>query len=130
MIRAIRNTTTLLGETPGSLGLFDGADPALPQFSSADPVGAWHASIRRPLQLDNRTYASVAAPIPPAPYIALEDAQVIALKISTDFRKGAKSLNYQAVSGDFDKQNGYVIWTNPLELRPERARVPAQDDAR
>jgi hypothetical protein len=110
------NTTTLLGDTPGSLGLFDGADPTLPQFSSADP-GANLVCIDptlTPLAIgfDNRASAPATAPTPPAQYIALEDAQVIALKISTYF-EGAKSLDYQAVSGDFHKMGmsfGLIQW--------------------
>jgi len=110
------NVTTLLGDTPLSLGIRDLGDPTLPQFSSTDPSNQVCIDpTRNPLSIGfdaKPTAASAVAP-QPSENIALNEAQDIALKISTCF-EGGKPMNYQALEDDaFDGQGmsfGIIQW--------------------
>jgi hypothetical protein len=111
------NLTTLLGDTPGSLGVCDWADPNLPLYTPADPYADMMCraddgtAISR--GFDGLKAAPAAAPSTTAAvYIPLEEAQEIALKITTYF-EGGKSMNYQALADDFDGQGtsfGLIQW--------------------
>lgn len=108
------NVTTLVGDTPSSVGLLDGADPTLPQFSSAESYAGLvcRATDGIPLAVGFNFQASTPAANPTPQYISLSDAQEIALKITTYF-EGGKSMNYQALADDFDGQGtsfGLIQW--------------------
>ena len=107
--------TTLLGDTPGPLGFNDWADPTLARYSlrgprlpgmcmrTADGV-ALSVSVAGP--------ASASAITPSVGTITVGEAQEMALKITTVF-EGGKSMNYQALAGDFDGQGmsfGLIQW--------------------
>ena len=105
--------TTLLGDTQGPLGFNDWADPTLARYllpgqhlpgmcmRTADGV-ALSVSVAGP----------ASAITPPAGTITVAEAQELALKITTVF-EGGKSMNYQALAGDFDGQGmsfGLIQW--------------------
>mgnify|MGYP001576221619 CR=1 FL=1 len=115
------NITTLFGDTPSPVGLLDGADPILPQLCliipytqmiCIDPDGILLSSGSDLQFFRSAVNASFQ-------YIALDEAQEIALKITTFF-EGGKSMNYQALADDFDGQGtsfGLIQWnfgTNTL----------------
>jgi len=109
------NITSLLGDTPGSLGVCDWADPRLPFFTPADPYAEMvcKAPDGFPLAVgfDQKAPAPAAA-APAAQSVTLDEAQEMALKISTYF-EGGKSMNYQALADDFDGQAtsfGLIQW--------------------
>jgi hypothetical protein len=109
------NVTTALGDTPGSIGISDWADPSR-FFASTPPfyLGVTSEnSVCQPLALGlDLLSRSPVTPAPAVAAIALPEAQEIALRISTYF-EGGKSLNYQALAGDFDGQGtsfGLIQW--------------------
>ncbi len=111
--RADPNTTTLMGSLPGILGLHDWADPSLPWLSDLDwprPGTVCRAGDGSALSMGPAPAAAPAQTTDGA--ISLELAQEMALKITTHF-EGGKSMNYQALAGDFDGQGtsfGLIQW--------------------
>ena len=108
------NITTWMGDTPGSTGIGDGADPSLPLFSSATPYAdlVCRADDGAPLSVGFDLQASTPAASPAPEFIALDDAQTMALQITTYF-EGGKSMDYQAVADDSDHQAtsfGLIQW--------------------
>jgi len=105
--------TTLLGDTPGVLGLHDWGDPTLPLYLSRDVrfPGMCMRSEYGPA-LSVGTSAPQAALAPPAATMTVAEAQEMALQVTTVF-EGGKSMNYQALAGDFDGQGtsfGLIQW--------------------
>ena len=107
------NMTNLLGDTPGPLGLNDHAEPNLRSFaqlSMPQAAGMCLAEDGQALSLGFTPFVTSFAP--PAGSINLDLAQEMALKITTFF-EGGKSMNYQALAGDFDGQGtsfGLIQW--------------------
>jgi hypothetical protein len=97
------NLTTLLGDTPGSLGVCDWADPNLRLYTPADPYADMmcRADDGTPMSPGFDGAKALPAPAPAttaADYISLEDAQEMALKITTTFE--GSTMDYQALAGD------------------------------
>lgn len=107
------NHTTRLGDTPGPLGVNDWGDPCLPWAHTTFPSnlgGICRAKDGTALAM--KTGASASQLETKAASIPLRQAQMMALEISTTF-EGGKPMNYQALSGDFDKQAtsfGLIQW--------------------
>jgi hypothetical protein len=105
------DVTTLLGDTPGTLGWNDYADSSLPTLDSSQNI----------CRLDDGTPVSLGKDVPKAVSVAATDAagtiplaqaQELALGITTYF-EGGKSLDYQALADDFDNQGtsfGLIQW--------------------
>lgn len=94
--------TALLGDTSGIIGFGDGADPTLPPRS--------HLLERRVRGCGSPQVGPIST-LPPA-RIELDNAQAMALEITTYFESGV-SMNYQALAGDFDGQGmsfGLIQW--------------------
>jgi hypothetical protein len=109
------NIATLLGDTPGSVGWLDGADPTLPLYSSTDPYAnlVCRDLSGTALAIGLKLPASLPVAAQPSPqYVSLDQAQEVALKITTYF-EGGKSMNYQALADDSDGQGtsfGLIQW--------------------
>ena len=105
------NYTTLLGDTPGPLGMGDWSDPTLPtNAGQAIPYAIYRDDDGTPLSRGSALPAATRDT--PSTQISLELAQEMALKITTYF-EGGKSMNYQALAGDFDGQGtsfGLIQW--------------------
>ena len=105
------NVTTQMGDTPGPLGNYDWADPTL---HSMGGVGWMNGGICSDVE-GTLLAPGFSLPKPfsaSAGQISLDTAQEMALKISTYF-EGGKSMNYQALAGDFDGQGtsfGLIQW--------------------
>jgi hypothetical protein len=110
------NVTTWLGDTPGSVGIWDWADPTLPLCTPADPyperICRAHERVPLAMGFDARP-APEPRPEPTAgDSISLEKAQVMALKITTAF-EGKHPMDYQALADDFDGMGmsfGLIQW--------------------
>jgi hypothetical protein len=92
------NLTSLLGWTPNLTGVRDWADHTLQEVDHL-----WHKTLGS-IGIEKETGAPVAqgsVPITaPAGQLALDDAHLLALKITTVFEgTGAKSMNYQSLAG-------------------------------
>jgi len=110
------NQTTWLGDTPGSVGRWDWADPTLPLCTPADPYPdlLCRAHERVPVALGFDAYSPTPAPAAPTAvnFISLHEAQEMALRISTSF-EGKFSMDYQALADDTDAQGmsfGLIQW--------------------
>jgi hypothetical protein len=94
--------------------LLDWGDPALPQYSSSDPytnlICKDSDGAAMSIGFDFQPTTPAAAPAPE--FITLDQAQEMALKVTTYF-EGGKSMNYQALADDFDGQGtsfGLIQW--------------------
>lgn len=108
------NVTALLGDTPSSLGVLDWADPTLPPYCPGDPSAELVCRTPNWLALSVGFDAKPpeATPGSAADAISLDEAQEMALKITTYF-EGGRSMNYQALADDFDGQGtsfGLLQW--------------------
>lgn len=92
-----------MGDTPGSLGVRDWADPNLPLYTPADPYSdmVCRADDGTPISrgFDGAKALPAATPVTTAAdYISLNEAQEMALKITTTFE--GSTMDYQALAGD------------------------------
>jgi len=131
------NISCLAGDTPSPLGIFDYADP-IPNYGLTNIGLGFLQKSPCGLTISKRNYLLDESFIHSKPNfkgeITLALAQEMALKITTEF-EGGKSMNYQALAGDFDGQGtsfGLIQWnfgqntlgpllnkmrnTNPLEF--------------
>ena len=114
------NHTSILGWTPNLTGVRDWADHTLKEVDHL-----WHWALGGiGLEKDTGTPLAKGAAAPPAPagQLAIDDAHMLTLKVTTVFEgNGGKSMDYIALSGNFDgmiTSFGLVQWnfgTSSLE---------------